>query len=89
MKKQYYIDLIGRFYKLLIFYEKHPSSFRNYLYNLKLEIRGNEDYSQMQRIYYMLNYLYTQEINHSDVRKVSLDSIGIVNEILDSWGEKI
>lgn len=87
MKRQYYVDLIGRLYKLLIFYEKFPDSFRNYLYNLKLEIRGNEDFSQMQKIYYMLNYLYIYNITHDDVRKVSLDSIGIINGIIDNWKE--
>lgn len=87
MNKQYYIDLIGRLYKVLIFYEKFPESFIKYVYNLKFEIKGNDDFPQMQRIYCMLNYLYTQNVNHKDVKKVSLDSIGIVNSIIDNWKE--
>lgn len=87
MKKQYYIDLISRLYKVLIFYETYPTSFKNYLYNLKVEIRGNDDFPQMQRIYYLLNYLYNEEITHKDVKKVSMDSIGIVDEILSNWRE--
>lgn len=87
MKKQYYIDLVGRLYKVLIFYEKYPNSFMAYVYNLKLELRGNDDFPQIQRIYYLLNYLYTQEITHKDVKKITLDSIGVVDEILSNWEE--
>lgn len=86
MKKQYYVDLIGRLYKVLIFFEKYPDSFRAYVYNLKLELRGNDDFPQIQRIYYLLNYLYTQKINHKEVKKITLDSIGVVDSIIRNWG---
>lgn len=85
MKKQYYVDLIGRLYKVLIFYEKYRNSFEAYVYNLKLELRGNDDFPQMQRVYYLLNYLSVEEITHKDVKKVTLDSIGIIDEILSNW----
>lgn len=88
MIKKYYIDLIPRIHKVLIWFEKYPQSFRPYLYNLKTEIRGNEDFSSMQRVYYLLNFLYVEEkIEHKDVRKITFDCIGIVDEILSNWKE--
>lgn len=88
MVKQYYIDLIPRIHKVLIWFEKHPEGFKQYVYNLKTEIRGNEDFSCMQRIYYLLNLLYIDKtIQHSDVRKITFDCIGIIDMVLSNWKE--
>lgn len=86
--RQYYIGLIPRLHKVLVWYEKHPEAFKSYVYNLKTEIRGNEDFPEMQRVYYMLNLLYVgDDINHSIVRKVTFDCIGVVDLILSNWKE--
>lgn len=90
MLKQYYIDLINRLYKVLVWYENYPNAFKAYVENLKIEIRGNEDYSSIQRIYYLLNYLSItpmDELEHKIVKKIALDSIGIIDEILSNWKE--
>lgn len=90
MLKQYYIDLISRLYKVLIWYENYPNAFKAYVKNLKIEIRGNEDYSSIQRVYYLLNYLSItpmDELEHKIVKKITLDSIGIIDEILSNWKE--
>lgn len=88
MKREYYEKLINRLYYALVQYEKYPMFFKGYLLRLVYETGGNQDFSEMRGVYYMLNFLYMEEdVDHAQVKKVILDSIDVVDMIIGSMGE--
>ena len=87
MIKRYYINLVNRLFNVLYTYENDIDAFDNYVRSLAFELSGNEDFSEIHQIRYNLNALLLNEIEHSDVRRVVLKSINILDKILSNWKE--
>lgn len=82
MKKKYYIDLIGRIYKILPLYEENKNNFKIYIEGLYVEMCGNEDYSEIHQIRNKIKGLNVTEVNHNLVRRTVFECINIVDRII-------
>lgn len=85
MKKEYYIDLVDRVFKVLVWFEKYPNTFEPYLANLCMEIKGLDDFKETAGIYGLLNGLLLSDRTHEMVRRCVLNSIGVLDKILSNW----
>lgn len=87
MKKQYYIDLVGRIKKIINIYECDKEHFMKYTQSLCLELGGNDEFAQMLQIKFKLLALIKEDVGHYLVRKTMFECMDIVNKILSNWEE--
>lgn len=85
--KKYYISLVNRLFNVLYTYEENIDSFEEYTNSLIFELSGNNEFVEIQQIRFKLNALLVNVIGHSDVRKVILKSVNMVDKILSNWKE--
>lgn len=85
--KNYYNDLINRIFNILYLYEKNKDSFETYLFSIIEELKGNNDFKEIQQIRFRLNSLNCKNCSHSDVRRVVLKSVNMIDKIVKNWKE--
>ncbi len=82
MDKKYYIDLIGRIYKILPLYEENENNFRIYVEGVYIEMCGNNDFSEIKQIRNKIRGLGIADVSHNAVRRTVFECINIIDKII-------
>ena len=82
MDKKYYIDLIGRIYKILPLYEENENNFRIYVEGVYIEMCGNNDFSEIKQIRNKIRGLGIADVSHNAVGRTVFECINIIDKII-------
>lgn len=82
MDKKYYVDLIGRIYKILPLYEENKDNFKIYVEGVYIEMCGNDDFSEVKQIRNKIKGLGVANVGHDAVRRTVFECINIIDKII-------
>jgi hypothetical protein len=85
--------LCGRFFKILPISETEPSTLKDYIESLQLELIGNADLievlkhdAQFMSLIGTLQFLSNNECSHKVIRRETLKCTNIVQKLLQKYG---